>query len=158
MSASRPMLEPKVNALITLPYPKFHKMDAELDWNPWVMDGVEYKLVSVDPRTNGFSIFLRVAPNTVAPVHRHMGAIELLMLEGDLTYDGIDVGRAGDYMYEPAGDTHRPMSKSGCILFAVFSGPIAALDDDGNIAGIVDGNAMLAMARAHKAARIADAA
>lgn len=148
---------PKVEELVTLPYPKFHKMD-ELDWNPWVMEGVEYKLVSVDPRTNGFSIFLRVAPNTVAPVHRHMGSIELLMLEGDLTYDGVDIGRAGDYMFEPAGDVHRPRSTSGCILFAVFNGPIAALTDDGEIAGIVDGQAMRALATAHNAARIVDQA
>jgi anti-sigma factor ChrR (cupin superfamily) len=147
----------KVDELVTLPYPKFQKMD-DLDWNPWVMEGVEYKLVSVDDRTNGFSLFLRVAPNTVAPVHRHMGSIELLMLEGDLTYDGVDIGRAGDYMYEPAGDIHRPKSKSGCILFAVFNGPIAALDDDGEIAGIVDGQAMRALAAAHNATRIIDQA
>ena len=147
----------KVDELVTLPYPKFQKMD-DLDWNPWVMEGVEYKLVSVDDRTNGFSIFLRVAPNTVAPVHRHMGSIELLMLEGDLTYDGVDIGRPGDYMFEPAGDVHRPRSKSGCILFAVFNGPIAALDDDGNIAGIVDGVTMRAMATAHGASRIIDQA
>src|SRR4051812_28514231 len=78
----------KVDELVTLPYPKFQKMD-DLDWNPRVMDGVEYNLGSLDDRTNGFSLFLRVAPNTVAPVHLHMGSIELLMLEGDLTYDGV---------------------------------------------------------------------
>jgi 2,4'-dihydroxyacetophenone dioxygenase len=155
MNAIRPITKAKVDELVTLPYPKFHRMD-DLAWNPWVMEGVEYKLVSVDPRTNGFTIFLRVAPNTVAPVHRHMGSIELLVLEGDLTYDGVDIGRAGDYMYEPSGDIHRPMSPSGCVLFAVFNGPIAALDDEGNIAGIVDGIAMRAMAQAHKAARIVD--
>lgn len=157
MNAIRPVPKStlKVDELVTLPYPKFQRMD-QLDWNPWVMEGVDYKLVSVDDRTNGFSIFLRVAPNTVAPVHRHMGAIELLVLEGDLTYDGVDIGRAGDYMFEPSGDVHRPMSPSGCILFAVFNGPIAALDDDGNIAGIVDGVTMRAMARAHNAAAIVD--
>ena len=154
MNAIRPIPgSAPVDELVTLPYPKFHKMD-DLEWNPWVMEGVDYKLVSVDPRTNGFSIFLRVAAGTVAPVHRHMGAIELLVLEGDLTYDGVDIGRAGDYMFEPSGDIHRPRSTSGCVLFAVFNGPIAALDDDGNIAGIVDGKAMEAMAVAHNAARI----
>ena len=159
MSAIRPIPErkAKVDEMVTLPYPKFQKMD-DLDWNPWVMEGVDYKLVSVDERTNGFSIFLRVAPGTIAPVHRHMGAIELLMLEGDLTYDGVDIGRAGDYMYEPCGDVHRPRTTNGCILFAVFSGPIAALDEDGAIAGIVDGLTMRELARAHKAARIVDQA
>lgn len=145
----------KVNDIITHPYPKFHKVD-ELAWSPWVMEGVEYKLVSVNPRTNGFSIYLRVAPGTIAPVHQHLGAIELLVLTGDISYDGIDIGRPGDYMFEPAGDIHQPRTQDGCVLFCVFEGPIAGLDDDGNIVGIVDGKAMRAMAIEHGATQILD--
>lgn len=157
MSTIMPVTErnAKVNEKITYPYPKFHKI-SDLKWNPWVMDGVEYKLVSVNRRTNGFSIYLRVAPNTIAPVHHHLGSIELLVLEGDITYDGKDIGRPGDYMFEPAGDIHQPRTTEGCILFCVFEGPIAGLDDDGNVAGIVDGKTMRTMAIAHGATQILD--
>ncbi|MER2507625.1 MAG: 2,4'-dihydroxyacetophenone dioxygenase family protein [Amaricoccus sp.] len=145
----------KVNDLITYPYPKFHDIDS-IDWKPWVMEGVEYKLVSVNTRSNGFTIYLKVAPNTIAPVHHHLGSIELLVLEGDITYDGKDIGRPGSYMFEPAGDIHQPRTTKGCILFCVFEGPIAGLDDDGGILGIVDGKTMRAMAEGHGSSAILD--
>lgn len=131
---------------VTLPYPKFENLD-EIPWKPYVMPGVEYKLMSINNRTGGFTCLLRVAPNTAAPVHHHLGAIELIVLSGDIHYDKADVGVAGAYMYEPAGDIHQPKSESGCVLFCVFDGPIAGLSDDGSIAAIIDGKAMLEMAK-----------
>lgn len=133
---------------ITLPYPLFEKID-EIPWRPWVMEGVEYKLLSVNSRSGGFTCLLRVAPNTKAPVHHHLGAIELLVLSGDIYYDKSNVGVAGDYMFEPAGDIHQPKTDSGCVLFCVFDGPIAGVADDGSVAGIVDGKGMLEMAAGH---------
>lgn len=135
-----------VQKLITLPYPVFEKVE-NIPWTPWVMDGVEYKLLSVDKRSGGFTCMLRVAPNTVAPVHKHLGAIELYVISGDIYYDADDIGRAGDYMYEAAGDIHSPKSDTGCVLFIVFHGPIAGLNSDGSIAAIVDGEFMLDMAK-----------
>lgn len=134
--------------LITHPYPKFEKLD-NLPWKPWVMDGVEYKLLSINGRTGGFTCLLQVAPNTKAPVHHHLGAIELIVLEGDIYYDRSNIGYTGDYMYEPAGDIHQPKTDSGCILFCVFEGPIAGIADDGSVAGIVDGKSMLDLATSH---------
>lgn len=131
---------------ITLPYPLFEKIDA-VPWKPWVMDGVSYKLLSVNGRTGGFTCLLQVAPGTKAPIHHHLGAIELLVLSGDIYYDHSNVGTPGDYMYEPAGDIHQPKSDTGCVIFCVFEGPIAGLADDGSVAGIVDGSTMLRMAR-----------
>lgn len=133
---------------ITLPYPLFEKID-EIPWRPWVMEGVEYKLLSINSRSGGFTCLLRVAPNTKAPVHHHLGAIELLVLSGDIYYDKANVGVAGDYMFEPAGDIHQPKTDSGCVLFCVFDGPIAGVADDGSVAGIVDGRSMLEMAAGH---------
>jgi anti-sigma factor ChrR (cupin superfamily) len=131
---------------ITLPYPLFEKID-DVPWKPWVMHGVSYKLLSVNARTGGFTCLLQVAPGTKAPIHHHLGAIELLVLSGDIYYDHSNVGTTGDYMYEPAGDIHQPKSDTGCVIFCVFEGPIAGLADDGSVAGIVDGSSMLRMAR-----------
>ncbi|MEO0391333.1 MAG: 2,4'-dihydroxyacetophenone dioxygenase family protein [Pseudomonadota bacterium] len=137
-----------VNALMTLPYPEFTRGN-QIPWKPWVMDGIEYKLLATDHKTNGFTCLLKVAPGTVAPVHQHIGAIEVYIIDGEIYYEDSDKGAAGDYIYEPAGDIHRPYSPEGCLLFAVFHGPIAGLDDDGNMAGIVDAKAMEAMATEH---------
>ena len=73
-----------------------------------------------------------------------------------ITYDGKDIGRPGSYMFEPAGDIHQPRTTKGCILFCVFEGPIAGLDDDGVILGIVDGKTMRAMAEGHGSGAILD--
>ncbi|MEM7570820.1 MAG: cupin domain-containing protein, partial [Pseudomonadota bacterium] len=106
---------------------------------------------SIDMRTGGFTCMLRVAPGVEAPVHHHLGSIELIVMSGDICYDPSALGHAGDYMYEPAGDIHQPISPSGCVLFCVFQGPIAGLTDEGGVAGIVDAKSMLAMAAGHGA-------
>ena len=139
------------HARITLPYPRFENLET-LAWRPWVMEGVEYKLLSVNQRSGGFTCLLRVAAGTKAPVHHHLGAIELVVLAGDIYYDKTNIGHTGDYMYEPAGDIHQPKTDGGCVLFCVFEGPIAGLADDGGVAGIVDSRTMLDMARAHEVA------
>ncbi len=138
----------RAQELITRPYPIFQHVE-ELPWNPWVMPGVSYKLLSVNNRTGGFTCLLKVEPGTVAPIHQHLGAIELLVLSGDIYYDPAAKGAAGDYMYEPAGDVHAPASDAGCVLFCVFEGPIAGLDDHGNVALIVTNKLMAAMAGEH---------
>ena len=118
------------------------------------MEGVEYKLLSVNNRSGGFTCLLRVAPGTAAPVHHHLGAIELIVLSGDIYYDKSNVGITGDYMFEPAGDIHQPKTEIGCVLFCVFDGPIAGLGEDGSVAGIVDGRSMLSLAEAHGVAHL----
>lgn len=145
ISLKRTSARAPVHDKITLPYPVFQDTDA-IEWRRWVMEGVDYKLLSIDRRTNGFTCLLRVQPGYEAPVHQHLGAIELIVLEGDICYDECQMGRSGDYMFEPAGDIHQPRSPSGCVLFCVFYGAIAGLADDGSVAGIVDAKAMLAMA------------
>lgn len=130
---------------ITLPYPKFQKLDP-IPWRPWVMEGVQYKLLSVNARTGGFTCMLKVLPGVEAPVHHHLGAIEVMVLEGDICYEASDIGRPGDYMFEPAGDIHQPRTASGCVLFCVFEGPIVGLAPDGSPAGIVNYKVMLEMA------------
>lgn len=126
-----------VTRMITLPFPRFIHA-AGVPWQPWVMPGVDCKLLSVNRRTGGFTCLLKVAPGEKAPVHHHLGALEIYVLEGDMSYEPSDVGRAGAYLYEPAGDIHQPLCEAGSLLFCVFHGPIAGLDDDGGIAGIVD--------------------
>lgn len=130
---------------ITLPYPKFQKIDT-IPWRPYAMEGVEYKLLSVNSRTGGFTCMLKVLPGVEAPIHQHIGAIEVMVMEGDVYYEDSDIGVTGNYMFEPAGDIHQPRSKNGCVLFCVFDGPIAGLAPDGSIAGIIDYKAMLEMA------------
>lgn len=118
-----------------------------LPWTPWVMPGTHYKLMTVDVRSGGFTMFLKVDPGTVAPVHGHVGAVEGVILEGGFAYDD-DAGRAGHYICEHGASVHRPTSPEGCVMFAVLHGPLVGYGEDGAVAGIVDAKAMLDMARA----------
>lgn len=126
------------HARITLPYPHFQKLES-YPWKPWVMPGVAYKLLSINRRSGGFTCLLKVDPGTEAPVHHHLGAIEVIVLEGDIYYERNDI--------------HQPRSDGGCVLFCVFEGAIAGLGEDGNVVGIVDGRSMLEMATRDGAAQ-----
>ena len=112
---------------------------ASLPWVPWAMPGTHFKLLSADPESGRFSLIIRLERGCVAPAHRHVGAVEGLVLEGGFHYDDAPEVRytAGMYVLERAGAVHRPVSPEGAIMFAVFHGPIEGLDKEGNVSGRV---------------------
>ena len=117
-----------------------------IDWIPWVMEGTWYKLLSVNMVNGGFSMMLKVDPDNEAPVHGHVGAVEGLILEGEFGYDD-DRGPGMHYVWEPAGAIHQPDSPQGFTMFAVMHGPLIGYNDDGSVAGVVDGKLMYQMAK-----------
>lgn len=108
-----------------------------LPWIPWAMSGAQFKLLSADPASGRFSLMIRLEKECVAPTHRHVGAVEGLVLEGGFHYDDAPHVRytAGMYVLERDGAVHRPVSPEGAVMFAVFHGPVEGLDDEGNITG-----------------------
>lgn len=119
----------------------------ELDWTPWVMEGTWFKLLSINPVSGGFSMILKVEPNNVAPIHGHIGLVEGIILEGGFAYDG-DWGLAEDYVCEPAGINHKPVTgPDGMIMFAVVHGPLTGYHDDGSIAAVLDSKYMYQLAQ-----------
>jgi len=124
----------------------------ELDWTPWVMEDTWFKLLSVNPVSGGFSMMLKVGPNNVAPIHGHIGLVEGIILEGGFAYED-DWGHAGDYVCEPAGINHKPITgPDGMMMFAVIHGPLTGYNDDGSIAIVLDAKAMYDLAEAAGAA------
>lgn len=122
-----------------------------LPWLPWVMEGTHFKLLNVDKKTGGFTMLLKVDPSNAAPVHGHLGAVEAFIIEGEFGYDD-DRGGVGSYVYEPAGARHEPTAPDGVIMFAIAHGPLVGYNDDGSVAGIVDGRTMYDLAVAGGAA------
>jgi len=118
-----------------------------IPWMPWVMEGTHYKLMMVDVRSGGFTLFLKVDPGTVAPAHGHVGAVEGVILEGGFAYDD-DAGSTGDYICEHAAAVHKPLSPEGCVMFAITHGPLVGYNEDGSIAAVVDAKMMYDMASA----------
>jgi len=112
---------------------------ATLPWVPWVMPGAHFKLLSADPQSGRFSLMIRLGKNCDMPLHRHVGAVEGLVLEGGFHYEDAPGVRytAGTYLLERDGAVHRPVSPEGAVMFAVFHGPIEGLDSEGNVTGRV---------------------
>jgi 2,4'-dihydroxyacetophenone dioxygenase len=112
----------------------------QFDWMPWAMKGSQFKLLSVVPEAGRFTLLLKVSKDVVAPVHKHVGAVEVFVLEGDFHYvDAPDIRfTAGSYLLEDAGAVHQPASLNGAVMVAVFHGPVEGLDSDGNVVGRID--------------------
>jgi len=108
-----------------------------LPWIPWAMPGAQFKLLSADPASGRFSLMIRLEKECAAPRHRHVGAVEGLVLEGGFHYDDAPDVRytVGMYVLEHDGAVHRPVSPEGAVMFAVFHGPIEGLDGEGNVTG-----------------------
>jgi quercetin dioxygenase-like cupin family protein len=104
------------------------------------MKGAYFKLLSVDASSERFSLLIKFDKGCVAPTHRHVGAVEGMVLEGSFHYMEEPHMQfvAGTYLLEKDGAVHRPASLEGALMFAVFHGAVEVLDREGNIAGRID--------------------
>ncbi|MCA1978419.1 MAG: cupin domain-containing protein [Thiobacillus sp.] len=86
----------------------------EGEWVP-LLRGVELKLLRQDDNQRAY--LLRMAPGARIPAHGHALDEESLVLEGDVTINGV-LCRAGDYHFAPRGKPHgRLTTEGGCLLF-----------------------------------------
>ena len=112
----------------------------QLPWAPWAMQGASFKLLSADPDSGRFSLLIRFDRDCEAPVHRHIGAVEGMVLDGGFHYADAPEQRftSGMYLLEKDGAVHQPVSPEGALMFAVFHGPVEGLAEDGSISGHID--------------------
>lgn len=90
-------------------------------WEPTAADGVTVRKLFVDEAADRVTMLVRMAPGTSYPPHRHAGAEECYVLEGDL-HVGDTVLHAGDYQRADHGSRHGVQSTTGgCLLFIVSS-------------------------------------
>ena len=71
------------------------------------------------PRDVGFYIY-RMEPGSQSTPHRHGGAEEFLMIEGELIDNDGTVYRAGDVVWLAGGTEHTSHTETGCIV-AVYA-------------------------------------
>ncbi len=88
---------------------------------PTGVAGVSAKALFVDPASDRITLLVRVEPGATYPAHRHGGAEESYILEGDLS-DGEVSLRAGDYLRKDGGTVHEAQSSdTGCFMLIVAS-------------------------------------
>ena len=83
--------------------------------------GVDVKLLAVDSENDRVSMLVRLAPGCKYPPHRHAGAEELYLLQGELMIDDKML-YPGDYIRAEA-DTldHVVWSEAGCTCLLLTS-------------------------------------
>ncbi|MEK7408982.1 MAG: cupin domain-containing protein [Acidobacteriota bacterium] len=89
-------------------------------WKP-VLEGVTAKQLYVDPVTRFVTMLVRMEPGAAYPPHRHGGAEQCLVLEGDLEVGDL-VLHTGDYQCADSGSIHDvSRTVNGCLLLIVSS-------------------------------------
>ena len=93
----------------------------EGSWEKTAVDGVSVRPLAVDPERRYVTMLVRMEPGSSYPIHKHAGAEECYVLEGDLDVGGEKL-HAGDYQRAGAGSRHRLQStEKGCLLLIVSS-------------------------------------
>jgi 2,4'-dihydroxyacetophenone dioxygenase len=113
---------------------------AQMKWMPWAMRGTHFKLLHADSDTGRFSLIIKIDKGAEVPMHRHVGAVEGIILEGGFHYNDQPNVRfvAGSYLLENDGAIHQPVSPEGATMFAIFHGAVEGLDEDGKVTGRID--------------------
>ncbi|MEM8537147.1 MAG: cupin domain-containing protein [Pseudomonadota bacterium] len=84
------------------------------------------KLNTLNERFEGFYIY-KMAPGASSTPHRHGGAEEFLMLDGELIDNDGTVYRPGDVVWLAAGTEHVSHTETGCLIAVYAEGPEDAL-------------------------------
>lgn len=106
----------------------------KIPWTPFFIDGVDFKLLNYDGER--VTIITRIKKGTKLAIHRHLGPVELFVIEGSFGYKDSETGEdnmiyAGGYLYEPPGTVHEPLCPDGLYGIAVIHGSLQGYAADG---------------------------
>lgn len=91
----------------------------EGEWVETEDPGVSFKLLYVDRERATVTTLVRMSPGSRIPRHRHRGAEQCLVLEGDVS-SGPHTLSAGDFNCAPEGSVHDELtSERGALLLIV---------------------------------------
>jgi hypothetical protein len=96
----------------------------ETSFEPTAIQGVSVRRLFVDEDADRVTMLVRMTAGTSYPAHRHGGAEECYVLEGDLWIGDATEMHAGDYHYQrmAAGSLHeRQSTRAGCLLLVTSS-------------------------------------
>jgi 2,4'-dihydroxyacetophenone dioxygenase len=108
---------------------------AELPWVPSGTPGKSAKLLRFLPDDSGFVELLRMEPGVVMPLHRHTGEIHAYNLSGSRQLCTGEIVGAGDYVYEPNGNTDwwKIVGQEAMLALVVVIGKVEFLDAQGRV-------------------------
>jgi 2,4'-dihydroxyacetophenone dioxygenase len=125
------------------------------DSRVWVpqADRVWFRPLMLNTVQGGWCNLLRVTRAGVLSRHRHPAPVHGFVLKGSWRYLEHDwVANAGDYVFEPPGETHTLVVDEGIdemITFFNISGAMIYLDESGRQVGFEDVHTKIEMCRNH---------
>src|SRR6185437_14542046 len=126
--------------------------DDERIWVPQAKD-VWFRPLMLNTLNGAWSNLLRVRRAGVLSRHRHPAPVHGYVLKGSWRYLEHDwVARAGDYVFEPPGETHTLIVDEDVeemITFFNISGCMYYVDEEGRNAGFEDVFIKIDMCRQH---------
>ena len=97
-------------------------------FSPWDPEGVKergtsiLKLNTSGHRDVGFYIY-KMEPGSHSAPHRHGGAEEFVIIEGELIENDGTVFKAGDVVWLAPGTEHNSRTETGCLIAVYAEGP-----------------------------------
>jgi len=92
------------------------------DFEPTDLAGIRVRRLFVDEEADRITMLVRMDAGAAYPAHRHGGAEECYVLEGDLEIVGKQELRAGDYQRMETGSLHPVQrTRGGCLLLITSS-------------------------------------
>jgi anti-sigma factor ChrR (cupin superfamily) len=85
--------------------------------------GVEISYIYKDDTTGTAAAFIRYAPGTRVKPHQHLGYEHIIVLEGEQSDDEHSYTQ-GCLAIQPPTSQHEIKSVSGCVVLAIWSGPL----------------------------------
>jgi quercetin dioxygenase-like cupin family protein len=93
----------------------------EGNWEDIGKNGIQVKQLYVDPAQDAVTMLVRMPAGTSYPRHRHAGAEQCYVLDGDLRVGDVTL-RPGDYQCARAESIHEVQyTEGGCLLLIVSS-------------------------------------
>ena len=93
-----------------------------LDWQ-LLRPGVQFHALYGQPGQGPAAALLRYAPGAVVPEHRHTDYEHILVLQGS-QHDQNGLYEAGTLLVSPPGSRHAVISDDGCVVLAIWTGPL----------------------------------
>ena len=93
-----------------------------LDWQV-LRPGVDFHALYGQPGQGPAAALLRYAPGASVPAHQHGGIEHILVLAGSQRDDN-GLYPAGTLLVSPPGSRHAVVSDDGCLVLAIWAGPL----------------------------------
>lgn len=100
----------------------------ELPWTPWALDGMRFKLLSVNRRTSMWTALIQIDAHTVTDLHYHFGDAHIFVLKGGYNYEHERIN-TGNQNVEIGSIAHKPtFDPVTTEVFIIFNGGVGGAD------------------------------